>query len=83
MVEDDWDGEKYCGITLDWDYVRHQVHLSMPGYVDNALIQFRHELRKITNQPHKHALPVYGATVQYAKDQNTSTKLGKTETLFI
>ena len=22
VVKKDWKGEKYCGITLDWDYVR-------------------------------------------------------------
>ena len=36
-ITDDWKGEKYIGITLDWDYERRQVHLSMPGYVKRAL----------------------------------------------
>ena len=39
-VADDWHGTKYCGITLDWDYIKQQVHLSMPGYCDEALIRF-------------------------------------------
>ena len=55
----------------------------MPGYCDKALIRFRHELRKIMDQPHKHAVPVYGAKVQYAKTEDKSAKLGKEGTKFI
>ena len=74
---------KYCGINLDWDYIKRKVHLSMPGYCDEALIRFRHELRKIMDQPHKHDVPVYGAKVQYAKTEDKSAKLGKEGTKFI
>ncbi|KAL7525681.1 hypothetical protein ACHAXR_001112 [Thalassiosira sp. AJA248-18] len=30
-VTNDWTGNRYIGISLDWDYKRRQVHLSMPG----------------------------------------------------
>ena len=33
-VEEDWEGQQYLGITLDWDYKNHEVHLSMPEYVE-------------------------------------------------
>ncbi len=33
----EWDGQRYIGIALDWDYKRRQVHLSMPGYIKKAL----------------------------------------------
>ncbi|KAL7476160.1 hypothetical protein ACHAW6_002040 [Cyclotella cf. meneghiniana] len=36
-------GSKYIGLTLDWDYKEKQVHLSMLGYVDQALKLFGHE----------------------------------------
>ena len=36
-VEEDWEGKQYLGITLDWDYKNHEVHLSMPEYVEHAL----------------------------------------------
>ena len=42
-IKEDWTGGKYIGITLDWDYVRRQVHLSMPGYNEAALKQFGHK----------------------------------------
>jgi hypothetical protein len=33
-VEEDWGSTRYIGITLDWDYNHHEVHLSMPEYVE-------------------------------------------------
>ena len=39
-VTNDWTGKRYIDNTLDWDYTRRQVHLSMPGYVAKALKQF-------------------------------------------
>ena len=33
-VTKDWVGSKYIGITLNWNYVKRQVHLSIPGYVN-------------------------------------------------
>ena len=74
-VAEDWEGAKYGGITLNWDYKRRQVHLMMPGYVHEALTQIQHELRKLNNQPHKHAVPVFGATIQYAKPADSSPLL--------
>lgn len=38
----DWTGTKYIGLTFDWDYTNHRVHLSMPGYVQKALEKFQH-----------------------------------------
>ena len=82
-VDEDWEGKKYCGITLDWDYVNREVHLSMPGYCDEALVRFRHKLKKVMDQPHKHTVPVYGSTIQYAKPEDTTELLDKAGKLFI
>ena len=41
-ITEDWTGGRYIGLTLDWDYARGQVHLSMPGYVAKALKQFQY-----------------------------------------
>ena len=82
-VDTDWEGKKYCSITLDWDYVKGEVHLSMPSYCKEALVRFRHELQKVMDQPHKHTVPVYGSTVQYAKPDNTTRPLDKAGKLFI
>ena len=29
-ISREWDGTRYSGITLDWDYTKREVHLSMP-----------------------------------------------------
>ena len=42
----EWDGKRYIGITLDWDYTRRQVHLSIPGFVGKALKELGHKLQK-------------------------------------
>ena len=36
-ISEDWEGKKYCGLTLEWDYEARKVHVSMPGYVQDAL----------------------------------------------
>jgi hypothetical protein len=36
------EGERYCGLTIKWDYPGKKVHLSMPQYIENALKRFKH-----------------------------------------
>jgi hypothetical protein len=37
-VSTDWDGQRYCGLTLEWDYDKRTCDiLSMPGYIERAL----------------------------------------------
>ena len=80
----DWDGERYLGMTLDWDYERREVHLSMPGYVHEALQRFRHEMpRKPNDSPHQHVEPKYGSKVQYSKEADNSRLLNKEEKKFV
>jgi hypothetical protein len=38
----DWDGERYCGLTIKLDYNGQKVHLLMPSYVNKALARFQH-----------------------------------------
>ena len=54
----DREGERYCGLTLEYDYVKRDVHLFMPGHIDNALHPFNHmRPKQLQNQPHKHVPP--------------------------
>jgi hypothetical protein len=76
-------GNLYCGVTMDWDYEKREVHLSMPGYVKRALQRFQHSLSKLQNQPWPHVPPDYGAKVQYAKPQDDSPPLSKADKKFI
>ena len=38
----DWEGTKYCGITLKWNYDLRTLTISMPGYVQKMLLRFKH-----------------------------------------
>ncbi len=51
----DWGGKLYCGITLDWDYKKGSVELSMPNYVKNALQRFQHPQPTKPQKGHKRA----------------------------
>jgi hypothetical protein len=83
-IHTDWEGTQYLGLTLDWDCKKHKVHLSMPGYIENALIRFGHELpNKPQMQPHPHTMPTYSATVQYAKATNPSPAATNVEGKYI
>ena len=55
----------------------------MPEYVKYSLIRFQHRLQKLTDQPHKHTIPVFGATIQYTKAADMSNKLDDDDTHFI
>ena len=54
----------------------------MEGYVKKACVRFKHEMpKRQQDSPHQHTIPTYGASVQYAKDEDKSELLdekGKT-----
>jgi len=71
----DWTGTRYIGITLDWDYNKRQVHLSMPNYVKKALKQFQHIAGKLQHSPYPSVPIQYGATKQHATQESTAPLL--------
>jgi len=38
----DWNGNKYLGLSLHWNYAKGYVDISMPGYIKRALERFQH-----------------------------------------
>lgn len=42
IVEINWEGKKYCGITLNWDYDKRTVDASIPGYVETRLAAYEY-----------------------------------------
>jgi hypothetical protein len=82
-VTTDWTHECYIGIHLRWDYINHQVHLFMPGYVRKALTIFHHKQRCKQDQPFPHTPIKYGACKQYTKKPSFSPKLDKQGKKFI
>ena len=71
-------------MTLEWDYNKGEVHLSMPEYVNEALIRFNHtKPTKPQHQPHPHVPIQYGTKVQLAKQPDTAPLLDRADTKFI
>ncbi len=53
MLTEDWTGNLYCGIQLDWDYAGRMVNISMPGYIKKKLQEYGHIMpRKIQGCPY-------------------------------
>ena len=69
-------GDKLAGITITWDYPNKRCRISMPGYIDNLLIKFKHPRpSKPRFSPHA-CLPIaYGAKTQFAPDDDASALL--------
>ena len=77
-ISEDWSGNKFIGITFDWDYANRRVHLSMPGYIAKLLQRFGHERpRRLQFSPHPHVAPTYGSKVQYAELDEPSEPIDK------
>lgn len=74
----DWDGTRYLGLTLKWDYKQGTVDVSMPGYVAAALHRFQHpEPTRDEDSPHAWVPPNYGSTIQLSPLEDTSPPLDK------
>jgi hypothetical protein len=79
----DWTGTGYIGITLDWDYKKHQVHLSMPNYVKKALKQFLHIANKLQHSPYPSVPIQYGTKKQYPTQESSAPLLDDKAKRFI
>jgi hypothetical protein len=77
-VSTDWDAKRYCGITLEWNYLKGECWLSMPGYVKDALHIFQHPRpKKPQHAPSPWTQPIYGKHTQMSKAHDTSAPLNK------
>ena len=80
----EWEGKRFIRLTLDWDYAGGEVHISMPGYIDEVLVKLDHPRpKKKQHSPFPYTAPKYGEKVQYAKDEDKSPKLDKEGQKFI
>jgi hypothetical protein len=58
-------GNKFAGTHIKWEYATHPCCISMPGYIENLLIKFKHpHLTKPCLLPQKCLLIAYGAKAQ-------------------
>jgi hypothetical protein len=69
-------GDKLAGIAIKWDYPCKRCRISMPGYIDNLLLKFKHQRpSKRRLSPHA-CLPIaYGAKTQFVPDDDASALL--------
>ena len=75
----DWTGTKYCGLTLQWNYIARTVHVSMPGYVAKALARFQSPPpKRPQHSPHAYTIPTHGKAVQYTEEADTTAPLDAT-----
>ncbi len=80
----DWDGNQNLGMTMNWDYNGHKVHVSKLDYVSKALTCFQHRApNKPQHQPYPHIKPNYGAKAQCTEDTDTSALLPNKDKRFI
>jgi hypothetical protein len=62
----DWEGNRYVGLTLAWDYGKGTCDISMPGYIQRAILRFEHpDPGKTHDAPHAWNAPTHGARQQY------------------
>ena len=76
----DWEGRKFAGIDLDWNYASNQTkrtcQLSMHGCIDKLLIKYNHTIpTKPQLSPHCHREIVYEAKEQLTQEEDTSPTL--------
>jgi hypothetical protein len=75
-ISSDWNGSAYYGLTLNWDYKKRTVHLSMPGYIKAPLHKYQHPVpARPEHAPHTWNPPIYGAKRQFVDDKTTSPAL--------
>ena len=68
-----WEGDKYLGMQLKWDYETRTCDISMPDYIPRALTRFQHATPATPeDSPHHYDRPQYGAKVQYSIDADNS-----------
>ena len=71
----DWEGKKYVGIDLKWDYQKRTVDTSVNGYVEEALHKVQHKKPTKPQDAPAKAIPIqYGAKVQKT-NTDTSPRL--------
>jgi hypothetical protein len=80
-VSTDWEGTRYCGLTLAWDYLNRTCDVSMPGYIERALQRFQHPKPAFHEAaPHPCAPIQYGAKTQWVIDPLDAPALDVSDT---
>ena len=77
-LTEDWTGNLYCGIKLEWDYIGRTVDISMPGYIAKKLQEYNHiKSKAIQNCPYTPAPKQFGSEAQRPLPPDSSPRLDK------
>jgi hypothetical protein len=79
----DWKDNRYIRITLDLDYNKCQIHLSMPNNMQKALKQFQHNADKLQYALYQSAPIKYGAKKQHTTKESKTPLLDDKAKWFI
>ena len=76
----DWNGTKFAGVDLDWNYAADHSErtcwLSMDGYIERVLRKQGHPMpTRAQHAPHKHREIIYGAGEQLTPKEDSSPEL--------
>ena len=75
-ISTDLKGSTYIGLTIEWDYRNQTVDISMPGFIERALLRFNHDIpTRPQHSPHRAAQPTYGKQQQLTPEPDTTPLL--------
>jgi hypothetical protein len=75
-LTEDWTGNLYCGIMLEWNYVGRTVGISMPGYIKMKLQEYKHILpKKLQMCPYSPEPKKFGTEAQASLPHDSTPKL--------
>ncbi len=64
-LTEDWTGNLFCDISLDWDYINQTVDISMLGYIKKKLQEYNHALpRRMQTCPYSPEPKTFWADTQ-------------------
>jgi hypothetical protein len=80
LLTEDWMGNLYCGIQLDWEYAGWTVDISMPRYIKKKLQEYGHIIpRRIQGCPYSPEPKKIGTEAQASFPQGNMPKLDEKE----
>ena len=80
-ISTDMTGSTYIGLHIEWNYTNRSVDISMPGFIERALLRFKHDMpHKPQHSPHRAAQPIYGKQQQLTPEPDRSPLLNAADT---
>ena len=80
----DWEGQKYLGLTLCWNYAENYIDISMPVYIPTALQKFHHKILLHAQISHIHGKKLFMEnTYNWQLKKNSAPKLNSAYTICV